>query len=61
MNELEKKQQEYFERFGEAFPMIPLAWGRSEAEVIEVIDECLKENKDAYELGYVKDDLDIEY
>lgn len=50
-----EKYEQYYERFGDAFPMIPLAWGRSEEEIIAIIDECLEKNKDVYELGYVKD------
>lgn len=61
MNDLEKKMQKYTQVFGEAFPMIPLGWGRSDAEIIAIIDKCLKENKDVYELGYVEDDLNIDY
>ena len=58
---VEKKMQEYWERFGDSFPTIPLARGRSDEEVIEIIDECLKSGKDVYELGYVSDDPDIDY
>ena len=59
---LEKKLQEYSERFDDGFPMMPLGWGRSENEIISIIDRCLKEGKDVYELGYVTDDYDeVEY
>lgn len=58
---IDEKIMEYAERFGEGFPMIPLAWGRSDAEVIAIIDECLKKGKDVYELGYVKDEDDFDY
>ena len=58
---LEEKQREYAKRFDDAFPMIPLAWGRSEEELESIIDECLKKNEDVYALGYVEDDLDIMY
>lgn len=50
-----EKLDEYTERFGDGFPMIPVAWGRTDEEVIAIIDHCLSENKDAYTLGYVKD------
>lgn len=59
--EVMKKMDEYCERFGDGFPTIPLAWGRSDEEIIEIIDKCLEEGKDVYELGYVEDDLDIQY
>ena len=58
---LDQKLKEYIQAFGEGFPMIPLGWGRSEEEVIEIIDRCLKEKKDAYALGYVEDGDDFQY
>lgn len=58
---MEEKLKEYAERFGDGFPMIPLAWGRTDKEVIKIIDDCLDKGKDAYELGYVEDDDDILY
>ena len=61
MNELEKKMQAYAQVFDDGFPMVPLGWGRSDAEIIEIIDRCLKENKDVYELGYIENNPDIDY
>ena len=58
---IEEKMQEYTERFEDGFPMIPLGWGRSDDEIIAIIDECLRANKDVYQLGYVTDDPDICY
>ena len=58
---LDEKMKEYAEKFGDMFPTIPLAWGRSTKEVIEIIDDCLEKGKDVYALGYVEDDTDIEY
>lgn len=55
------KMKEYDKRFKDTFPTIPLAWGRSDEEIIEIIDKCLEEGKDVYELGYVEDDPDIKY
>lgn len=52
---MEKKMQEYRDAFGEGFPMIPLGWGRTEDEIIEVIDKCLEEKKDVYEMGLVNE------
>lgn len=50
----------YSERFGDGFPMIPLGWGRTDAEIIKIISKCLKLNEDVYEMGIV-DEGDIEY
>lgn len=58
---MNEKLKQYSERFGDGFPMMPLAWGRTEEQVIALIDKCLSANKDAYELGLVSDEDDIEY
>lgn len=50
---LDQKMQEYSQRFHDGFPTIPLAWSRSDNELIGIIDECLEKGKDVYELGYV--------
>ena len=52
---------EYAKAFDDGFPMIPLAWGRKDAEIIELIKGCLKEKKDAYEMGLVTDDDEVAY
>jgi hypothetical protein len=54
---LEQKMKEYTKRFNDGFPTIPLAWSRSDAELIKIIDECLAKGKDVYELGYVEDEI----
>lgn len=48
------KLDRYSEKFGEGFPMIPVAWGRSDAEVEQIIDNCIEQNKTAYDLGYLR-------
>lgn len=58
---LEKYLRKYRETFGEGFPMYQLGRGRTEEEVIAVIMGCLDAGKDAYELGLVTDNEDIEY
>lgn len=50
-----EKLEEYRKKFNEGFPMIPLSWGRTESELIAIIDECIKKNKTVYDLGYVND------
>lgn len=61
MSELDKKMMEYSKRFDDGFPMIPLGWGRTDEQVIEIIDKCLEKGKDAYAMGYVDDDPDVDY
>lgn len=58
---MEMYLEEYFNEFGEAFPMIPLAWGRTEEEIVKIIKRCIKEQKDVYELGYVTESEDVMY
>ena len=58
---LQEKMKEYAEKFDDGFPMIPLGWGRTDAELIDIIDECLRKNKDVYDLGYVEDSDGLEY
>ena len=53
--------EEYAKRFDDGFPMIPLGFGRTEKEVESLVKRCLKEGKDAYELGLVKDDDEVIY
>lgn len=53
---LDKLLEEYTIKFDDGFPTIPLAWGRSDAEVAEMIKQCLKAGKDAYEMGFLEDD-----
>ena len=58
---IDDKLQEYAEKFGDGFPMIPLAWGRTEEQLIEIINNCLESGKDVYEMGLLQEDDDIDY
>lgn len=51
----EELLERYAEVFGDGFPTIPLAWGRSDDELAEIVQECLDKGKDAYELGLVEE------
>lgn len=53
--------EKYRKAFGAGFPMYQLGRGRTDDEIKEIIDRCLAEGKDAYELGLVTDDEDVEY
>lgn len=53
--------QKYVDRFDEGFPMYQLGRSRTEEEIIEIIKECLDSGQNAYDLGLVTDDEDIEY
>ena len=56
-NEAIKKYNKFFE---DGFPSIPLL-SRPEKEIIELVETCIEENKDVYEMGYLKLDNDIMY
>lgn len=58
---LDEKMSEYCKMFGDSFPMMPLGCGRADAEIIEIIDRCIKAKKDVYELGLIDDDDGVEY
>lgn len=55
MKDLRQMEEAYIERFGDLFPNISI----SKEYEKEIIEACLKQNKDAYELGYF--DLDCFY
>ena len=61
MNKLEEKLEEYKERFNDNFPTIPLMRGRSDKEVIAMIDACLKANKNVAEMGFYSSNEDLLY
>lgn len=56
---LQKALERYKKKFNDDFPTIPFD-SRKDAEIIDIIDECIEENKDVYDLGYLSLD-DIMY
>jgi hypothetical protein len=58
---LEEKLNMYRDTFGDSFPTYPLCLTRSDEEIIKIIDRCLDEGSTVYELGYLKEDDDIQY
>lgn len=60
MNEkLQKALERYKKKFNDDFPTIPFD-SQGDEEIIDIIDECIEENKDVYDLGYLSLD-DIMY
>lgn len=57
MKKIEGLRNEYIEKFDDYFPNM----GLSEDKEVEIIEKCLKEGKDAYELDYFKLDANIKY
>jgi len=60
MEEFEKALKRYIEKFGEGFPMAYFA-SYSPDKVIKIIDECIQDNKDVFENGYIDLKGDVEY
>jgi len=48
-----KSLKQYNDMFEGGFPTIPLALSRTDKEIIEIIDRCISEKKDVYDLGYL--------
>lgn len=60
-DKLEKAYDRYKEKFNDNFPTIPLSETREDEEIIEMIDICIKVEKDVYDMGYLQLDEDIIY
>lgn len=61
MATIDKMMIEYVKRFGDGFPSFQIMRTRSDDEIVVIIEDCLEKGKDAYELGYVSDNEEIEY
>lgn len=56
MSELDAALELYDKTFDDSFPTIPLLMENSDEKVIEIINKCISEKKDVYELGYLSED-----
>lgn len=54
---LDDALKKYEDRF-DSFPTIPLMLSRTDAEIIAIIQNCLDEDKDVYDLRYMNLDTD---
>ena len=59
--ELDRLTLQYTETFGEGFPTFQVFRGRETQECIGIVERCLRESKNAYDLGYATVDEDIDY
>lgn len=59
MNKLDEALELYEKKFDDSFPTIPLLLQKSDEEVIEIINKCINEDKDVYDMGYLS--LDLNY
>lgn len=53
---LNKALDDYAVKFNDAFPMFPMS-SESPDRIVEIIIDCISKNKDAYELGYVEEEV----
>lgn len=49
----------YKQTFDDSFPTIPLLMENSDDKVVEMINKCIDEHKDVYDMGYLN--LDVNY
>lgn len=59
MIELNAALELYENTFDDTFPTIPLLLEKSDEEVIEIINKCVAEKKDVYDMCYLS--LDVTY
>lgn len=60
MTELDIALESYEKIFDDSFPMFPMM-GKAENEVVEIINNCIEENKDVYDMGYLSLDGNVIY
>lgn len=53
MNKLDKALNLYEKTFDDSFPTIPLIMENSDEKVIEIINNCISNKKDVYDMGYL--------
>lgn len=61
MTELDAALKLYEQIFDDSFPTIPLLMDNSDEKVVEIINKCISENKDVYDMGYLSLDGDVIY
>ena len=61
MIDIMEKLREYNKHFEDGFPTIPLMNIRSDKEIARIIDICIENGKDVYEMGYLDNSEDKYY
>lgn len=61
MAEIDKAIELYEKTFDDSFPTIPVLTDKFKAEVVEIINKCISEGKDVYDMGYLSLDNDSIY
>ncbi|GAA0806736.1 hypothetical protein GCM10008910_45560 [Faecalicatena orotica] len=50
----------YKKTFNDDFPTMPLAESRTDEELIDIINACVEQKKDVYDIGYLRLE-DVQY
>lgn len=61
MAEIDKAIELYEKTFHDSFPTIPVLRDKSKIEVMEIINKCISEGKDVYDMGDLSLDNDSIY
>ena len=54
-DDIDKLQDKYHDKFDDSFPTAPFM-GKTLDEIADMINKCLSENKDAYEIGFLSEE-----
>lgn len=60
MEKYKKALEEYEKMFEDSFPTMPFS-GETPEKVVEIINECIKNKKDVYEMGFLELETDVLY
>lgn len=60
MDKMNEALELYEKTFDDSFPTIPMS-GKSPDEIIEIINKCVSEKKDVYDMGYLSLDNNTIY
>lgn len=60
MAELDNALELYENKFDDSFPMFSMK-GTPPNEIVEIINNCISENKDVYDMGYLSLNGDVIY
>ena len=53
---IDELMEKYLDMFGDSFPTMILARGKTDEEVAQMIQSCLDVRQDVYEIGYIEDE-----
>lgn len=60
MKNLDEVLNAYEETFDDSFPMFPMM-GTPPNKIIDMINECISQKKDVYDMGYLSLDGEVKY